>query len=108
MANLYQVVDLRTAADSRLSDRRLVNRRACADLHVIFDHDSAGLRNLEPVRVFVLRIAETVRTDHGVVVNDHPLAYLAAFANRYSRMNDTGRADAYILVDRYVGIDPNA
>ena len=46
VADVNQVVDLDPAADARLAQRPAVDGRVGADLHVVFDHQRALLREL--------------------------------------------------------------
>ena len=77
MADLNQVVDLRSASDSRLTYRRAIDGCAGADLDVVLNHHAAGLRNFQPALLFVLCITEAIATDHHVVVNDDTLRQVA-------------------------------
>ena len=74
-------------ADARLADRRPIDRRVRADLHVVFDHDAADLRNLLVRAVRPPGEAEAVAADHGAVLHDHAVA------------------DHHVLADRHVGVD---
>ena len=80
MADLYDVVNFSAARDARLADRGAVNGRARAYLNIIFNHDAPGLRNLQPAPLLVLRVAEAVRADDGVVVHDDARAQTRALA----------------------------
>src|SRR6478752_1021000 len=67
MPDLHEVVDFRSAFDPRFADRRTIDRRICTDLDIIFKHDAAHLRYLQPAFFLVLRVAETVRADRRIV-----------------------------------------
>src|SRR6185295_15373152 len=72
---------------------------------VVFNHDSACLRNLEPTFLFVLGVTKTVTTDHGVVVNDHSLADDCSFPHSDAGVNYRSFSYSHVVVDRDVGVD---
>src|SRR5580704_244130 len=45
VADLHEVVDLRTAPDLSAADLRAVDAGVCADLHLVLEHDVADLRD---------------------------------------------------------------
>ena len=73
MTDLDQIVQLRAALDARFAGGRSIDCSIRTDLNIIFDHNSANLRNLQPVPIFVLGKSEAVRPDDGVVVNNDAL-----------------------------------
>src|SRR6266496_4907481 len=108
MANLHEVIDLCAAANPCFAHGCFIDGGAGANLHVVFDHDSATLRNLQPVPLLVLRIAKAVTTDHGVVVNDYALANLRVFAHGHAGVNCGILADDGVVINRHVRIDVHA
>src|SRR5688572_11320207 len=108
MTNLHEIVELRAATDPAFTNRSAIDRRARADLHVIFKHDSAGLRNLQPALLLVPRVTKPVATDHRVVEDHDALADDRALANRSTRVNDRILPDAHVVVDRHVWMNANA
>src|SRR6185312_7362215 len=61
-----------TCAASSVS--RTIDRGVGADLHVVFDHHPANLRDLVVRAVGALREAEPVAADHRAVLHDHAVA----------------------------------
>ena len=80
--DVHQVVDLRAGANPRLADRRPVDRTVRADLHVVFDDDGGGLRDLQVRAVGLLREAEAVAAEDDAVVEDDAVADDDALADR--------------------------
>ena len=95
MGDLHQVVYLGAAADAGSLERCAVDGAVGADLHVVFDHHDADLRDLV-VRGSVRRVAEAVRADHGAVVDGHAVADPASLP------------DAHVGVQRHVVADHHA
>src|SRR6266542_1131699 len=107
MSNLYQIVDLRSALNSGLPDRRLIYCCPGSNFHVILNHDFSGLRDLQPACIFILRIAKAIRANDSIVVDDNPLAYFGTFTNRYSGVNYGICSNFNGFINRYVRVDPN-
>src|SRR5580765_5276392 len=105
MPDLHEVVYFRSAFDPRFADRGTIDRRICTDLDIIFKHDAADLRYLQPAFLLVFRIAETVRPDRRIVLHDTVTPNLAVFPDRHARVNYRAFADPYIVIYRRVGID---
>src|ERR1700732_4872076 len=99
MANLKQVVELGAPLDARLARGSLIDRRAGANLNIIFDHDASGLRDLQPTPLFIFSKAKTVAANHRIVVNDDAPAQHRVFANGHARMYFRIVADADGVVD---------
>src|SRR5215204_3289601 len=99
MSDLDEIINLRASPDTRFADRRAINRRVRADFDIVFQNDAPDLRDFQPTLLFVLRVAETVRADGRVVVNNAARADTAVFANRDARMDDGIRADFDILIN---------
>ena len=81
VGDLHEVVDLGAGADAGLPDRRPVDRRIRADLHVVLDDEPADLRDLLVRAVGAPGEAEAVAAhdravlDHHAVADDDPLAH---------------------------------
>ena len=103
--DLDEVVDLRAGANARFADRRAIDRRVGADLHVVFDDDVGVLRNLEMRAVGLLGEAEAVAADDGAVLDDDAVADDDALANRHVRVHDAVVADPRAGADGDVRID---
>src|SRR5688572_9253997 len=108
MSDLDEVVDLRTALDPRLADRRAVDRRVRSDLDIVLENNTAGLRNLQPSLLFVLRVTESVRADRRVVVNDAIRADLAILADGNSGVNYGAGTYGDAVIDSDIRIKPDA
>ena len=106
--DLHQVVDLRAGANPRLADRRPIDRRIGADLHVVFDHDAADLRNLVVGAVGAPREPEPVAPDDRAVLQDDAVADDDALADRDTRVHDAVVADDRAGADRDVRVDDRA
>src|SRR5262249_28517993 len=63
VADLYEIVDLRAAADARFADRGAIDRRVRADLHVVFQNDDARLHDLVIRAIGLFRVTEPVGAD---------------------------------------------
>src|SRR5688572_30423550 len=108
MADLNQIVDLRSTFYPRLADRRAIDRRIRTDLDIVFDHNPADLRDLEPTFLFILGISKTVRSDRRVVMDDAIRTDLAILANGDARMYHRPLADRDTVVDRHVRVNADA
>ena len=102
MSDLHEIVNFRAAFYSRFADRSAVNRRIRADFHIVFDDDTSRLRNFQPTFFFVFSVAETVRADSRIVVNNTIFADFAIFTNGNARMNHRICADFRAVVNCYI------
>src|SRR5580698_8417207 len=94
VANVYQVVDLRPAADARLGQRAAINGRIGADLDVVLDRQRSLLRELRvSAGLRIAHVAEAVRTQHRPGV-DHD-----AITNCGSRIKHGARIDPAVFAD---------
>ena len=87
MADLNQVVELGAAFDAGLSDRSSINSGAGAYLNVIFNHHAAGLRNFQPMSLFVFGKTKSVAAYHRVTVYDDTLAQNRVLTNGHAGMD---------------------
>ena len=94
--DLHEVVDLGAGANPRLADGRTIDGGVGADLHVVFDDDVGGLRNLQVRAVRLLDEAEAVAADHRAVLDDDAVADDDAFADRHVRVQHAVLADARV------------
>src|SRR5690606_24507240 len=99
---LDEVVDLRTASYSGFADGRPVDGGIRADLNVILDNDNAGLRYFKPLFFFGLGVAETVRTDRRIIVDNTVITDSTIFANGDARMKRRIFADLGAVVNCHV------
>ena len=98
------VVDLHALLDPRHAETGAVDGRARADLHVVVDAHDAVLRHLhEPAERGV--VAESVRADHGVAVDDHAVADDAAVHDAHAGVDRGVLADLHLLADVGAGAD---
>src|SRR5215471_8183944 len=91
VADLHEVVDLRAAADDGPAQHGAVDRGVGADVHVVFDHDDADLRDLA-MRGAVEDVAESVAADDGAGLDRHAAAEPDALAQHHPRMGHRGFA----------------
>src|SRR5437660_6658211 len=108
MSDLDQVVNLCAAADATLADGCAIDGRARADLDVVFNNDPAGLRNLEPMALFILRIAKAIAPNHRVVVNDYALANLRSLTYGDTRVNYRISSNHDVVIDCHIGVESHA
>src|SRR5262245_41686658 len=99
MPDLHQIVNFRPLADDRRAYSGAVYRGPSAYLHVVFDNYRSGLPYLKPGIVRPLRISESVAADHDVVLQDHPVAEFAPFANDAVRVDQDAGAYPSALID---------
>ena len=87
MGDLYEVVDLRAAADARLTERRPVHADVCAELDVVLDHHDSDLRHLVVPTGHRCK-PETVGTHDDTGVEDAPHPDAAPRLHHHVRMKD--------------------
>src|SRR5438067_4493440 len=78
VTDLYEVVDLRRAANPRDADRRTIDRGVGADFDAVFEHDASRLRDCVHTALLVWQIAEAVGADHRACLELHVVADLRA------------------------------
>src|SRR5437763_12914749 len=94
VANMHQVVDLRPASDARNIQRSAVNGCVSSDLDVVFNFQSADLRELLIASgLLIAHIAESVTPQHRARVNN------------YSITNANARIDGYVRIQFAVSSD---
>ena len=103
--DVHEVVDLRSRADARLADRRTIDGRVRANLHVVLDDDAGMLRNLQVRAVLLPRETEAVAADDDAVVQRDAIADDDALANGRLGVNDAALADPRARTDHDVGVD---
>src|ERR1700682_1278581 len=104
MADLHEVVDLRSLADHGLPECSTVDGRSGPDLDVILDADDADLRNLVmPPAMRGKPIA--IRADDSPAVDDAAPADPAAVVHRDVGVDRGSIADRGARLDRNVGVD---
>jgi hypothetical protein len=81
VAHLDEVIELRPGLDPRLADGRPIDGRVGANLDIVFDHDRARLRNLLMRSIGARRKPVAIAAHHRAVLDDHPRADGAPFAN---------------------------
>src|SRR5947207_3978572 len=106
--DVHEVVDLRSRANPRLADRRTIDRRVRANLHIVLDDDAGMLRNLQMRAVLLPREPETVAADDDPVVQRDAIADDDALANGRLGVNDAARANPRARADHDVGEDDRA
>ena len=71
--DLNKIIDFRAAADACDTAASPVDGTVGADFNIVFDNDRSNLRNLA-VFAAALEVAEAVRSDRGVGMNQDPIA----------------------------------
>lgn len=71
--DLNKIIDFRAAADACDTAASPVDSTVGADFNIVFDNDRSNLRNLA-VFAAALEVAEAVRSDRGVGMNQDPIA----------------------------------
>ncbi len=74
VGDLHEVVDLGAGLDARLADRRTIDGRVRAELHIVFDDDGRDLRNLLVRAVAAADEAVAVAADDDAVLQDDAVA----------------------------------
>ncbi len=97
VADLDQIVDLRTLADPRLAESPTVDAGISPDLYVVFEDDRTDLRKFDVAFIAVADISEAVRSDHNARMQDHTVADHRIIFNEYVRMQDTFTADIDVI-----------
>src|SRR5690349_518541 len=98
---MYQVVDLRSPADSRLFQRSAIHSRVRADFHVIFQNQRSLLRKLCVVPcLLVPHVAETICAEHRTTVYDDSITQSCSRIQNSPRVDATMLADDYSIADR--------
>src|SRR6185503_3398389 len=97
MSDLNLVIDLCTPSNSSLPKRRSVDRCACPYFHIVFDDQSAGLRNPVPRAIFLLCVAKAIRPEHSVALNNAPISNHHPFTNHGARVQNSLVADLSTL-----------
>ena len=94
VSDLHLVVDLRSLADHRLTERRAVDARICADLHIIFYPHDSDLRDL-----FVAAALECgmVGVNEGIISTE-----VAPFGG--VKESGIGREGAHQGLDEYLNV----
>src|SRR5207302_939967 len=122
VADLHQVIDLGSLADSGRMERAAIDRRAGADLAIVPYLDMAELGNLR-VLAILHSITEAIRAKDCIGVNGHAVAQHGSFvedgigihnhivsepaigAEGSATMNAAARADHAALGNRYESMD---
>ena len=113
MADLHQVIDLRSAPDHGFAERRAIDAGAGAQLDVVLDARDARLRDLAmnrppAVALKVEREAEPVRPDHRVRLQHDPVAEHAPLAHHRARPQHAIGADPRLVEHCRAGVQDRA
>src|SRR5215472_7670975 len=73
VADMNLVVELDAAMQDRCTHRRAIDRRVCADLHVVLQYNDPDLRNFDQVGL-LLDDTEAVGANHRAVQERHAIA----------------------------------
>src|SRR5215470_6185689 len=96
MADMNKIVELYARCDACVIQRTAVDRGVRADFDVVRNLHDARLRKLQ-VAPFTVRIAKSVRANHGARMNLH------AIANASARVKSDARVKAAVAADPTTG-----
>src|SRR5262252_1395607 len=99
MPDLHQIVNFRPLADDRRAYGGAVYCGPCAYFHIVLDNYRPRLTYLKPGIVRPLRVSKSVAADHNVVLQDHPVAESASFADDAMRVDHDACAYPGALID---------
>src|SRR5581483_2772145 len=109
VADMYKIVDLRSAPDTSRFEGTAINRRIRANLDVIFNFEPADLRKLfVTAGRWVPNVAESVAADHGACMDDHTIADPSSRVHRDIRIDLAVLADLDLAADHAVCPEPCA
>src|SRR5690348_16732490 len=121
MAYVYEVIDLRPAANACLLERAPIDSGIGADLDIIFDNQPSDLGKFLIVpRRAVANVAETVAAQYRTCMDHHAVAQACARVNRYIGIdlalapnfdacaNGASGADSCALTDLHRFVDDGA
>ncbi len=106
--NHHQIVDFRPTSDPRFTDRRTIDRRVRANLHVVLDDDNALLGDLVMSSVAVGDEPESVAADDGAVLHDDTGAQHRTIAHGDAGVQDRVGANPRAGTDHDVGVENDA
>jgi hypothetical protein len=95
----HQVIDFGAAADARFADGGAVDGAIGLDFDVILEHGNSRLLGLAPASVRFARVTEAVAANHRAVLQDHPIAELAVFADAGMGVGEESFADARAAIN---------
>ncbi len=94
VADLNEVVDFCAATDACHAAACPVNGTVGTDLDVVFDDDASDLRDLAMPAV-ALKVAETIRSNCGIGMNDNPITDSDALPDDDIRPQHAIKSDGY-------------
>ncbi len=103
MANLDQVVDFRSAANSGFAKGSSVDADIGPDFHIVLNSDNPLVRPFMGSPGFIDDVAKTVGPDNAAAVNDHPIADDAFRVDGNVGMNNYFIADHHVIADHHPG-----
>ena len=122
MSNLYQIVELGTAADSRLPERPSVNTCSRTDLDIVLDDHIPQRMNSNDLRVEVSNLAgltnrfhapclsrhegESIPADRRIGLDDHSAANFASVTYTNAGVEQGVITDRDVGSDIHVGDEP--
>src|SRR5437667_10698680 len=107
VGHLHEIVNFRAGANAGLAERRPVDCRVGADLHIVFNHHTTDMRNLH-VLARTDRIAETIAANHRTAVQDDPPADLGAIVHGHAGIDDGALANGHLATQHAPGHDGHA
>ena len=96
MAHVHKIVELCAAVDGAIG----------ANLHIVFDHQRALLRELRVrARCRIAHIAEAVRAQNYARVNSDPVSQRGSGINDHTRVNSAKSSDPHVLAHDRASFD---
>src|SRR5262249_38141359 len=99
MTDENQIVDLRSAADPRFTNRSPVDASVSLNLHIVFKDCRTGLLDFVPCSVLAFGEPKTIAANYRTILENHAMANAAKFAN------DAVRVRKKIITDLRVAIN---
>src|SRR6266446_1656677 len=102
MADVNQIVQLRTAPNARATQGASIHTGISAQLDIVFYDYCADLRKFV-VTLILANIAKTVRANNYTRVQNHSVPDGDVIINHDVRMNDTIAANRYVVANTHSG-----
>src|ERR1700756_1583774 len=100
VSHVNKIVNLHAAGHPRLLECPAIDRRICADFHIIFNYQPSLLRKLDILtRRVIAHIAETIRPQHRARMDRALITQLRSWIDHDSRVDPAPSADNYATPD---------
>src|SRR6202167_1739389 len=109
VADVHQVIDLRSLPNARFIERSAVDRRVSADLYIVLDHQPAHLgKFLVASTLRIANVSEAIASENGARMHNHAVAQRSACIDRDLRINFAVPPNLHPSRNRATGADPRA